>query len=111
MLKGGELRKISSLPIQSVPRFLSFKGGKNVIAVDRVKMVVAIPSPLHRVGAFKNLETNIVLKLLLLTGRIACECLNSRLEIVFRGLQNVFLRLFVHRCSFVLTGTRLPRIS
>lgn len=74
-------------------------------------MVVAIPSPLHRVGAFKNLETNIALKLLLVPGRIACKCLYSRLEIEFRALQNVFLGLVVHRCSFVLTGMWLPRIS
>lgn len=106
----GEFRKFSSLSIQSVPRFLSFNGSKNVIAADRVKMGAAIPSPLHRVGAFKNLETNIALKLLLVPGRIARKCLHRRLEIEFGGLQNVFLRLVVHRCSFVLTGTRLPRI-
>lgn len=54
MLKGEEFRKISSLSIQSVPRFFELQGGGNVIAVDRVKMEVAISTPLHRVGALRT---------------------------------------------------------
>lgn len=50
-----EFRKIYSLSIKSVPHFSSLGGGGGVIAVDRVKMVVTIPSPLHKSRCFQVL--------------------------------------------------------
>lgn len=46
-----------------------------------------------------------MLKLLLVTGKITCKCLYSRIETVFRVLQKVFLKFFVHRYIFVLRYT------
>lgn len=111
MLKGEEFRKISSLSIQSVPRFFwaSRRGKRDCCRQGKDGSCYFHSFTQSR--CFKNLETNIALKLLLVSGRIACKCVCWRLEIEWRGLQNVFLSLVVHRCSFVLTGTRLPRIS
>lgn len=63
MLKGEEFRKnfLTFHPVCASFFWASRRG--NVIAVDRVKMEVAISTLLHRVGAFKNLETNIALKI------------------------------------------------